>query len=80
MELAQLKGQDPANHAKDELGALHAKMEAKRALRNPAEEEEKQFAAEQARVADEKRAKEAEEALKRQQSKDKLKAKASLWN
>ena len=47
MELAQLKHQDPAQDAKNELGALHAKLEAKRALRNPEEEERKMYEQEQ---------------------------------
>jgi len=62
------------------MAALHAKMAAKRALRDPGAEKQKQFEAEEARVKDQKAEEERQEKMKREESKRKLKAKASLWN
>eukprot|EP01088_Endostelium_zonatum_P020002 TRINITY_DN716_c0_g1_i3.p1 TRINITY_DN716_c0_g1~~TRINITY_DN716_c0_g1_i3.p1 ORF type:complete len:245 (-),score=98.77 TRINITY_DN716_c0_g1_i3:9-743(-) len=78
-ELNRLKMKDPAADAKNELGALQAKLAAKRALANPKEEEERIYREEQQRVAEEKRRQEAEEAKKKQESKNRLAAKAAMF-
>ena len=72
--------EDPANSAKNEMQALQAKLAAKRALRNPQEEEDKLYQQEQARLAEEKQKKEDEERRKREESRAKLKARAALWS
>jgi len=78
-ELRRMEMHDPANDAKNEMQALQAKLAAKRALKNPQEEEQRMYQEEQQRVAEEKRKKEAEEAAKRNQARAAMKARASLW-
>lgn len=79
-ELRRMEMEDPANSAKNEMQALQAKLAAKRALRNPQEEEDKLYQQEQARIAEENRKKEDEERRKREESRAKLKARAALWS
>lgn len=79
-ELKRLQMQDKGEETKDEMAALHAKMAAKRALRDPSAEKQKQFEEEERRVAEQKREEERQEKAKREASRRKLKEKAALWN
>ena len=79
-ELRRMQMDDPAGEAKNEMQALQAKLAAKRALRNPGEEEDRLYQEEQARVAEQKAAEEAEEKRKRDASRARLKERSSLWN
>jgi len=79
VELERMNTKDPAETVANEMQAMQAKLAAKRALRNPQEEEDRLFQDEQARLAEEKRQQEQEEQRKRDESRQKLKERAALW-
>lgn len=78
-ELRRMQMEDPSKETKNEMDAIVAKLAAQRALRSPEAEAERMYEAEQKRIAEETRKKEDDEKLKRQQSKDRLAAKAALF-
>lgn len=79
-ELRRMQMDDPAGEAKNEMQALQQKLAAKRALRNPQEEEDRLYKEEQERVAAQKADQEAEEKRKRDESRNRLKNRAALWS
>jgi hypothetical protein len=79
-ELRRMQMDDPAGEAKNEMQALQQKLAAKRALRNPQEEEDRLYQKEQQRIAEQKAQAEAEEKRKQQESRNRLKERAALWN
>ena len=79
VELRRMQMTDPAGEAKDEMQALQQKLAAKRALRNPQEEEDRLYQEEQQRIAEQKAAAEAEEQRKKEDSRARLAARAALW-
>uniref|UniRef100_A0A7S4MJK3 Uncharacterized protein n=1 Tax=Vannella robusta TaxID=1487602 RepID=A0A7S4MJK3_9EUKA len=79
-ELRRMQMDDPASEAKNEMQALQQKLAAKRALKNPQEEEERLYREEQQRVAEQKAQEEAEEKRKREESRNRLKNRAALWS
>jgi len=83
-ELMALKSHDTAKDSANEIGALAAKLKAKRALANPDEEakrmQEEAFKEEQLRVQAEQQKKDAEEKRKADESKARLKDRSKLWN
>jgi hypothetical protein len=78
-ELKRLQGHNPDEDGKNEIGALAAKLQAKRALANPEEEQKRLYEEEQRRLAEEQRRKEEEERRKKQESRNRLKERAALW-
>ena len=78
-ELRRMQMDDPASEAKNEMQALQQKLAAKRALKNPQEEEDRLYKEEQQRIADIKAQEEAEEQRKRNESRNRLKQRAALW-
>ncbi len=64
---------------KDEMAAIQAKLAAKRALKNPEEEQARLIQEEERRLAEEKRKKEEQERRERDESRARLAAKAALW-
>eukprot|EP01104_Vermistella_antarctica_P008691 TRINITY_DN2194_c0_g2_i1.p1 TRINITY_DN2194_c0_g2~~TRINITY_DN2194_c0_g2_i1.p1 ORF type:complete len:287 (+),score=85.46 TRINITY_DN2194_c0_g2_i1:131-862(+) len=79
-ELRRMEMDDPAKSCKDEMSALHARMAAQRALKNPKEEEDKLYQEEQARVAEGKQQEEREARKKADDSKARLKARSAMWS
>jgi len=79
-ELKRLQGANPADDAKNEMNALHAKLAAKRALANPEEEQKRLWEEEQKKLAEEQKRKEDEEKKSKAASRAKMKEKASLWS
>merc|ERR1712232_213255 len=77
--LRRMQMDDPASEAKNEMQALQQKLAAKRALKNPQEEEDRLYKEEQQRIADIKAQEEAEEQRKRNESRNRLKQRAALW-
>merc|ERR1712000_494970 len=71
-ELRRMQMDDPASEAKNEMQALQQKLAAKRALKNPQEEEDRLYKEEQQRIADIKAQEEAEEQRKRNESRNRL--------
>lgn len=79
-ELRRMQMDDPAGEAKNEMQALQQKLAAKRALRNPQEEEDRLYQEEQQRIAEQKAQQEADEKKKRDDSRARLKNRAALWS
>jgi len=80
IELHQLRTHDPAKDTKNEISAMQNKLAAKRALKNPEEEEKRVYEEEQQRLREEKLRQEAEQKRKAEESKQRLKERAALWN